>query len=281
MRSGPRWLAKAVLWGCAWQLTATSAWGEQGGAPFELSRTDTESLALESAVSTALLGGSWLLAGSPRKRCRWCQVNSFDTSIRENLRSSRPRTAAVLSHVTSLGLVPVATLSGLVAPAWSDGRLQQALADVWITVNGVGLTTAAAVVAKRATARQRPAFHYIRAGDTEYRNQPSQENQSFFSVDTAWAFSIASSTTTLAALRGYDAAPFIGVAGGALASTAGILRIAADVHWGTDVIAGAAVGTLIGAGLPLLGHPRTSQSSTSLSVSVVASPDGVQMSGYF
>lgn len=281
MRSRPRWLAKAVLWGCILQLTATSARCEQGGAPFELSRTDTESLALESAVSTALLGGSWMLAGSPRKRCRWCRVNSFDTSIRESLRSSHPRTAALLSHVTSLGLVPVVTLSWLAAPAWPDGRPQRALEDVWITLNGMALTTATAVVTKRVAARQRPAFHYVLAGDTEYRNQPFQENQSFFSVDTAWAFSIASSATTLAALHGYEAAPFIGIAGGALASTAGILRIAADVHWGTDVIAGAAVGTLIGAGLPLLAHPRRGQSSTEISVSVLASPDGVQISGCF
>ena len=35
-----------------------------------------------------------------------------------------------------------------------------------------------------------------------------------------------------------------------------ILRVAADMHWATDVLAGAAAGTLIGGGLPALLHPR-------------------------
>jgi len=85
---------------------------------------------------------------------------------------------------------------------------------------------------------------------------PVEENLSFFSGDTAWAFSVASSATTLAYLRGYAAAPWILAGGGTLAVAAGVLRISADMHWATDVLAGAVIGTTIGAGLPLLLHSR-------------------------
>jgi membrane-associated phospholipid phosphatase len=57
-------------------------------------------------------------------------------------------------------------------------------------------------------------------------------------------------------MRGYRSAPYVTVAGAAFAGATGLLRSAADVHWPSDVITGALVGTGLGVALPLLLHPH-------------------------
>jgi membrane-associated phospholipid phosphatase len=56
----------------------------------------------------------------------------------------------------------------------------------------------------------------------------------------------------VATLRGYRAAPAIWAVGAAAALTVGYLRIAADRHYFTDVLTGAAIGTAMGVGVPFL-----------------------------
>ena len=90
------------------------------------------------------------------------------------------------------------------------------------------------------------------------RNYPNERNKSFFSLDTAWAFAIASSATTLSYLHGYSSTKYVAIGSGFLAATAGTLRIVGDAHWATDVLTGAAVGTAIGIAVPVLLHPRQS-----------------------
>jgi len=46
----------------------------------------------------------------------------------------------------------------------------------------------------------------------------------------------------------------------------GVLRIAADMHWASDVLTGAAVGTAVGAGLPVLLHARNPESPTNTAI---------------
>jgi membrane-associated phospholipid phosphatase len=52
-------------------------------------------------------------------------------------------------------------------------------------------------------------------------------------------------------LRGDEAAPWVWAIGLTLATGVGYLRVGADAHWLTDVLAGAAVGTAIGVAVPL------------------------------
>jgi membrane-associated phospholipid phosphatase len=53
-------------------------------------------------------------------------------------------------------------------------------------------------------------------------------------------------------MRGYESAPWILGLGLAGAATTGYLRVAADAHWATDVLAGAAFGAAVGVAVPLL-----------------------------
>jgi membrane-associated phospholipid phosphatase len=83
-----------------------------------------------------------------------------------------------------------------------------------------------------------------------------EANVSFFSGDTSAAFAAASAAATISFQRGYRSAPYVTGAGAVFAAATGLLRSAADVHWPSDVLVGAALGTGLGLGLPLILHPR-------------------------
>ncbi len=65
------------------------------------------------------------------------------------------------------------------------------------------------------------------------------------------------SGTPRASLRGYRGAPYVWALGVPLALLSGYLRIAADRHYTSDVLLGAALGSLFGGLVPWLLHrPR-------------------------
>jgi membrane-associated phospholipid phosphatase len=111
-------------------------------------------------------------------------------------------------------------------------------------------------------ARERPAAHHGVIDRSPAVGHPRERNVSFYSSHTAAAFAVASSMTTVSYLRGYEGAPYVAVVGGALSTGIGLLRIAADMHWATDVLVGASAGTLVGVSVPLLLHARTERSVT-------------------
>lgn len=239
---------------------------------FELERTSTQFLMGESAVVLGAYASAWWLTGGPKTSCRWCASNSFDASIRRSLRADNPRPPALISHALSVGAIPVLGLTSLIAPAGLDGHWHRGLEDTWIVVNTFGVTTAIGEAIKHLVARERPAFHYEAETATEFATYPSERNKSFFSLDTAWAFAIASSSTTLAFLRGYSTAPYVGIGGGLMAIGAGTLRIVGDAHWATDVLTGAAVGTVVGIGMPLILHGRRERAASEVSPAVSVAP---------
>src|SRR5438309_10558262 len=108
------------------------------------------------------------------------------------------RAPAFTSHVLSDGVIPVGAAAGLFVPAWLSNQPSYMLQDAWIVVNGMVLTLGITQGTKRIVARERPAFHYGREGETEYDRSPGQANQSFVSGDTSSAFSVAASASTLA-----------------------------------------------------------------------------------
>lgn len=194
--------------------------------------------------------------GAAPERCRWCEPGSFDRWGHDALAGGDRKRLALASHAGPFVVLPLGALAGVMVPAYSAGRPSHAWQNAWMIVDGFLLTTATASATKQATARQRPAFHYGRVLGSEYEEGSPEEHLSFFSGDTAWAFDFAASSAAIAYLRGYSTAPWLAWGGGALAVTTGVLRVAAESHWPTDALAGAAVGTAFGLGLPLLAHPR-------------------------
>ena len=253
-------------------------------SPHALANTGAGFLALETGGTLVTFAAYSIAAGDRPAQCSWCEPTGFDTAVRDALRMDNSRPPASVSHVLSHGVIPFGGFAALFVPATGHDKTSYALADGWIMLNAAILTTGLTEGTKTLAGRQRPAFHYGRQSETEFSDRESQANRSFFSGDTAWAFSFASSAATLAYLRGYETAPYIAVGGGVLALTTGVLRIAADMHWATDVMAGAAVGTGVGIALPVLLHPRKAGgqgASVSATPLVGESSSGVMFSGTF
>ena len=104
--------------------------------------------------------------------------------------------------------------------------------------------------------RERPWVHDLAPEDKATTDRPEQNNLSFISGHTATAFALAVSSGTVASRRGRRVAPAIWATGLALAATTGYLRIAAEQHYLTDVLAGVGAGVGIGLAVPYLHRPR-------------------------
>jgi membrane-associated phospholipid phosphatase len=100
-----------------------------------------------------------------------------------------------------------------------------------------GIITGAA---KYIFARQRPyAYFHVDAGSEKYK-----DNLSFFSGHSAFAFATATTTSVLLQKKYHNISGLIWSSTLTLAATTGILRIAADRHYMSDVLGGAIIGTL-------------------------------------
>jgi membrane-associated phospholipid phosphatase len=111
-------------------------------------------------------------------------------------------------------------------------------------------------IIKYGAARERPFVHALPAEAKPHTDRPWDNNLSFYSGHTSFAFALATSAGSVATLRGYRWAPAIWAVGLVAATTVGYLRIAADRHWFTDVLTGAVAGTAVGVGVPYLFHRR-------------------------
>lgn len=221
-----------------------------------LRRTAALFLAAELVFVVGVFVALSVAAGDPATACGWCETNRFDVAARALLVRRDPRDAAVASHVLSIIVAPLLAFGAVVVPAIAGRRHRHALQDSAIVLNAFLLVTGLADGVKKLTDRQRPGFLYGRASEIEADSAPIERFLSFFSGDTAWAFVLAAAAATLAHLRGYAFARRLALIGAALGVVTALLRVAADMHWATDVLAGAVVGTAVGVGLPWLLHPR-------------------------
>lgn len=205
-------------------------------------------------------------------RCRWCTPPGFDRTVHDHLVWGNPRTADTLSGVTAFALTPLVAASAVLGSAFGHAeRARYALDDV-LTIAEAGVYGQLVVqVLKFSVGRQRPyAFDHsgVYASSTE-------DNVSFVSGHSALAFSLATAAGSVAQRRHLWFAPAVWAVGLGLATTTAYLRIAADKHYLTDVIAGGAVGAAAGLGLPRLlpGLPE--------GVTVVPAPGGLAVVGGF
>lgn len=200
--------------------------------------------------------------------CVWCSVNSFDAGVRDAIVWREPKRAATLSNVTGYVAAPLVA-AGLLRMSsddwatWGDDMMPmlETVAYSQLAVQGI----------KFYFGRQRPYAHYA----TTPLMPTNDDNLSFISGHSALTFSIAVSTGIVANRRGYAAAPAIWVTGLGLATTTAYLRIAADKHYTTDVLAGSAFG--IAAGILI---PRWTGSLPHETV-VVPTGNGLSLSGTF
>lgn len=208
-------------------------------------------------------------------RCRWCSVDRVDDRVRSALRWSDPARAASISNLTGFVATPVLTF-GLTALAAASvagdgeraGRILDDTIPIFETLVYSELVTQ---VVKFSFGRQRPEVHFQAPGTATTQ----ENNLSWFSGHATLAFSLAVSAGVVAHRRGSALEPVIWATGLTFATATAYLRIAADKHYLTDVMAGAAWGTAAGILVPHLTHalPRD--------LHVVPAGSGVAVAGTF
>jgi len=224
------------------------------------------------AVETVAIGGIAAAAVllevlvKPPVAPRWNEAILFDDSARSALRagseSGRSR-AATASDIGYLGL-PVyaigveAGLAVWLGKGKADAAVQLALIDAEaLAINGL-----LSRVTQKAVGRARPDA------------QPATpDNTSFFSGHTSTAFTMASALCVQHArleVYGNAADKVVCPAALAVAATTGILRIVADRHWASDILAGAIFGTAVGASVSWVHLREVGAASATLSLG----PDG-------
>ncbi len=256
---------------------------------YELRHDRTADLAVTG--SAALL---WLSSETFLKRslapatCRWCDrdeagantLSRFDASGRTlqwNL--SQQKTADTMSNAVGFALLPLAVLGTDAFLAHESGALEGFGTDALIVGESVALALVFNQVVKFWAGRERPFVHVLPAGGKALTEHPSDNNLSFFSGHTTFAFALTSSAATVAELRGYKRAWLVWAIGLPFAIATPYLRLAADKHYLTDVLVGAAVGSAFGVGIPRLFHERLALANVSLKIA--PAPGGLGLSGTF
>jgi membrane-associated phospholipid phosphatase len=200
--------------------------------------------------------------------CRWCTAPGFDVTVRDAVAWSNPRSAATASNL----LVAAVPAGVVLYDAVAVGGTHQALPDLLIIGEAVALSGVVTQATKFVAARTRPY--------AVYGTLPSEgvdDHLSFFSAHTSIAFSAVAAGGMLAKLRGDPAWPWVYGVGFTAAAATGYFRLAADKHWLSDVLMGAATGTAVGLAVPWLHRNRSDPSSVRLAVA----PANVGISGTF
>ncbi len=230
----------------------------------------------------------------------WSGTNAFDEAARNALRVPDPDAALHARDASDIGLILLLNqqlVDTLFVTWWYHDKgstaFQMALVDLQTISFSAGLNslTAGLVGRERPYGRDQCA-----EGDLAKTSdcQGSNRYRSFFSGHATAAFTLASLTCVhhinLPIYGGGpgEAAPCI--ASMLVASAVALLRVSSDQHYLSDVLVGAAFGTLSGFGVPYLFHYAQSPDKPPnaalkalgiLGLNVAPMPTGLNMAGLF
>jgi membrane-associated phospholipid phosphatase len=207
------------------------------------------------------------------EECAWCDPPGVDEATRDALRWNHTRRADILSTVTGYALPPFATMGLLVASTWGEGDKRRWFDDVAPVLEATIAVGIVNQLAKFIVARARPEVAFAEPG----REASIDDHTSFFSGHTMAVFAQTVAAGTIARRRGYALEPAIWATGLTLGATTAYLRIAADKHYLSDVLAGAAIGSAFGYLVPRIFHTHVLGPDTS----IVPTANGVAIAGTF
>jgi len=257
-------------------------------------RADVKPLQWDPVVDGAVTGSLLLAYGLtelPFKSalapdaCLWCDSTPVDDAVRAIFigTSHTPSLSGnggfdLVSNATTYALAPLFALGTTAAFTHLAGaRWEDALGDVVVIAQASLVTALLTQAVKFGVGRVRPFVSDFAPADRANTEKPNDNFLSFFSGHAAFTTAVVVATATVQTLRGFDLAWLTWVTGVPLALAGGVLRLAADKHWFTDVAVGTFVGAALGAAIPLLHGVRRSGAD----VSVSAGPGGVALSGRF
>jgi membrane-associated phospholipid phosphatase len=211
---------------------------------------------LTAAGVAGTLGPKLLTDEDTAWTCRWCDgdaggrdtLNGLDAWGRRAGRWNDRGRAHAWSNAT-LALSFAAPVGAFVAArgGFGDGLGEELL----LVLESSALTLALTQGTKYLLRRERPWAH---AGDPPDGELAGSRDSalSFASGHASLAFAVAVSTGSLASLRKDQGKEWVWATGLGFAAVTGYLRVAADRHYVTDVLAGAAIGAATGWVVPRL-----------------------------
>ena len=211
-------------------------------------------LGTDLAVTAVAAGGALGLLALKNQlapvTCRWCNPPGFDADVTRTLAWSNTGAASTTSDVLQVaiggGVLGYAVLDG-----YRRGDREAGFANALLITEATSIALLIDEGVKYAVGRSRPYVFLGRQGDSP------GGNLSFFSGHTTFAFAVAASSSTLLLSQHAPGAVALSVIAFSAAGLTGYLRIAAEQHYLTDVLAGAVVGTAVGWAVPHFFHaPR-------------------------
>jgi len=272
--------------------------------PVEVSKNAPEPLIWKwSTFSTAdyvigVVGGGVTLGAAivkPRAQHSLSGGLWFDDSVRSALRAHSLANRYIFRDASDVGLSLMVTwplvADALTAAWWYRGSRESAQEMALIDLETFAISGALQGATNVFVSRERP---YGRdCGSAELPSNAidctnSIHYRSFFSGHSSFSFTGAA----LICMHHFEndllGAPWdaLSCAGGyAVAATTATFRVVSDVHYPSDVLTGALVGSLVGYGVPLLHyHHRRADTSTTqagLQLHLVPSPGGIGVLGIF
>ena len=183
-------------------------------------------------------------------QCRWCVPGSIDGDLSKSAKWANPKTADTLSNVMQFA-VPAGVMGFGLIQAYRLDDPAAGWSDVLLITEATSLAMLANVIVKYSVGRARP---YVWQGTPDLYPSASDANVSFFGGHTTFVFAVVVSGSTLFFMQDMPGAPYVLGVGLAAAVFTSYMRMAADKHYLSDNIAGAAVGSLIGWAVPYLFH---------------------------
>jgi len=231
----------------------TSPGGARAQPPSPRPRQDlTADAAVTAGAGAATLSLLLLEDQLAPARCRWCSPSGLEADVSLSLRWRDTELAARSSDALAFTLGG-AVLAYSVYEGYARGDARRGWSNALLVTEATSVAMLLDTTAKYAFARQRP---YAWRGETRPGDRYDR-NLSFVSAHTTFAFALAASSSTLLLEQRSPYARTYACAAFGVAATTAYLRVAADRHFASDVLVGAAVGTLVGWAIPHFFHAPT------------------------
>lgn len=242
---------------------------------------------VSDSVATGVGAAAWLSSETVFKKrlapkeCRWCDRDAEGNDTLNSLDRWGTGLAAPIpqqqawdfwSGAVDYVAVPLATIGTDFWLAYNDEALDGVGTDALIIGEAVVTAMVINQGVKFLAGRERPFVHRLRPDEKPFTEQPTDNNLSFFSGHSTFAFAVLAASATVADLRGYRHAEWVWLIGAPVAACVPLMRMAADKHYLTDVLTGAVIGSAVGIAMPRLLHGRT---DSGFDVAVIPAGNGV------
>ena len=251
-------------------------------------------------VVTGVLGVA-VFAGFaiPTSPNNWRDMNDFDAGARDAIRLKAAGDRSTANDASDLILalmVNQLVVDATLVAWWGHDRPSVAYQMVLMDMEALAISGGVQAIVSGITSRQRPYRDKCLTAEAALDAECTSNKQyrSFFSGHTAGAFTVAGLMCMhhayLPLYGGGLREKLTCAASFAAAASVGLLRIASDNHFMSDVLVGAGVGTLVGLGVPWLLHYRggaqvdttgRTRGETQVSFRLTPMPTGIGASGEF